>query len=83
METKYFKIMAKDWACISVTIYVKGEFSYDYNNYDVIARAEDCGLDFDEIKYFHEPEILTKEEFDDVIVLSADGNENLYVAYER
>ena len=63
MKTLYFAISGTDHLNSMITVYIKGGFSEPYNTEDVIARANDKGVDFSMFKKISKPKCISESEF--------------------
>ena len=81
MNKLYHTIEGKDHLNSPITVYVKGDFAEGWNNDDVIARAEDRGIDFGMFKTFYNPKLVTESEFNRATDSQADHISE-YVAWE-
>ena len=77
---KFFSLEAKDHSNAHMTIYLRYiGWNDSVNDDDIIARMEDSGVDFSEIKTFYSPESITEETFNNI----ATGNTgNVFVDRE-
>lgn len=65
---KFFSLKAKDHRNDPMTIYLKYiGWNDSVNDDDIIARMEDSGVDFSEIKTFYSPESITEETFNNIV----------------
>ena len=78
-DEKFYRVSAKDNAGTPMTIIVRGDASNP--DKDVMERAEELGLDMDEIRDFNEPKEISEAVFEEYMKASLD--KNLFVDYER